>query len=912
MPTRLLVPRGGILAVLAFSVWAMPAGPVRGAVPLTAADESLLDDIERTAFRFFQEQAHPRTGLVRDRARADGSESTGKASIASSGYSFSAWVIATERGWADRAAAVERLRTKLRFLVNEAPRRHGFFYHFMEMDTGARAWKCELSSMDSALLYAGAIVAREYFADPEITALVNRLLGDVDWNWFLNDGQQVALGWHDETGFSRYRWDHYSEHVLMSFLALGVSAKPLPASYWHAWSRKPLGRYAGYVYLQEPPLFVHQFPQAYLDLRDKRDATMDYFRNSQLATLAQRQMSIDLKPEFPLWGENLWGLAASDSATGYKAWGGPPRTLRFNALDGTVVPCAPAGSLPFEPEKTLVVLRNLMSTYGDRIWKRYGFVDAFNPHNGWVNADVIGIDQGVTMLQAENLRTGLIHRLFMQAPEVKLGMQKAGFVSTSREVGREGEAQLRRLASSAWQSLQTQPAERGLQITAALAAHRLGLIGAAEAAATIKEWVDAPAPASLQATGLFAAGLIAVRQALPALEAGATAALARLQWDAPAANEKLGSAARLAAFLAIGAGARPVADWTSLDRSTQAIGGVHVLAPADAAGAVVPGLWLEERAILSGASRSQLAYSRLSRAADASPAALDFALLLGEFPVETFARRASSSTLLTSLPGEPDAQAALLISIANLLEHDCVREWFGRDAVVKAARIAIAEFQEAAFSPGRTSVLAQRELAGPLILPAQRAAIAVSAALPPEQWQWHRVAGMEFKDSLADVRPEDAPVEMSFAFAWDASALHFRAKVIDEPRGYSLARERNRVVEIYVDPPRDGLVWLGAGDYQFAFLRAHHWELRNAAEATEFFHGAASAGKVTPTEDGYLVEGSIPWSTLGLHPVAGLRIGVSPALIAEGTKEWEAALKLNWSYVRLDETRARLGVLTLQ
>ena len=142
----------------------------------------------------------------------------------------------------------------------------------MEMDTGARAWTCELSSIDSSLLYAGAIVAREYFADPEITALVNRLLGDVDWNWFRNGGQLISLGWHDETGFSRYRWNKYSEHVLMSFLALGLSPRPLEADYWRSWERTPIGRYQDFVYLQESPLFVHQFPQAFLDLRNRRDA----------------------------------------------------------------------------------------------------------------------------------------------------------------------------------------------------------------------------------------------------------------------------------------------------------------------------------------------------------------------------------------------------------------------------------------------------------------------------------------------------------------------------------------------------------------------------------------------------------------------------------------------------------------
>lgn len=290
------------------------AGEGNAFVSLTAADQRLLEDLESTAFLFFKEQSHPATGLVRDRARADGSPNEGKASIAASAFSFGAWIIATERGWVTRDEALSRIRLKLRFLAEKAPRRHGFFYHFMEMDTGARAWTCELSSIDSALLYAGMLLAREYFADDEVATLVSKLLGDIDWEWFRNDGQLVSLSWHDETGFSRHRWNNYSEHILMSFLALGISAHPLGADYWQLWRRAPLGRYGDYTYLQVPPLFVNQFPQAFLDLRDRRDAYADYFHNATLATLAQRQFSLDLRSEFPLWSENLWGLTSSDSA----------------------------------------------------------------------------------------------------------------------------------------------------------------------------------------------------------------------------------------------------------------------------------------------------------------------------------------------------------------------------------------------------------------------------------------------------------------------------------------------------------------------------------------------------------------------------------------------------------------------
>ncbi|MBI2515539.1 MAG: hypothetical protein HYV95_01365 [Opitutae bacterium] len=889
--TSLLGVVGCAALFLSPALRAAPVSEPHPRIVLSAADEALLDDIERTAFKFFQEQTHPRTGLVRDRARADGSESVGKASIASSGYSFSAWVIATERGWVDRAAAVERVRMKLRFLVNEAQRHHGFFYHFMEMDTGKRAWQCELSSMDSALVYAGAIVAREYFADPEITALVNRMLGDVDWNWFLNDGQLVSLGWHDETGFSRYRWDRYSEHVLMSFLALGVSSKPLPAAYWHAWERKPLGHYADFVYVQEPPLFVHQFPQAYLDLRGRRDAEMDYFRNSQLATLAQRQMSIDLKPEFPLWSENLWGLAASDSATGYKAWGGPPRTLRFNALDGTIVPCAPAGSLPFEPEKTLVVLRYLKSTYGDRIWKRYGFVDAFNPHNGWVNADVIGIDQGISILQAENLRTGLIWKLFMQSPEAKLSLTKAGFLSYARGLDHDQQTEALARARSAWQALLTRPAPPGLQLTALLAAQQLGFV-------TGNELLDAARPllAAGGSDATYAAALITLRQMVPALAAEATRLLEAFAWQSlPAAEPTLGAASRLGVFLQIAEGRRPASDWSKLTRTTQPVGPVHVLAPADAAGAVLPGLWLDERSILSGASAAQLAYASLvGPGAPASP--LLPVLQLDQFPREALA---APARLLST----PEAAAAYLIAAANLLGDDSVRAAFQKDRLVQAGRTAIAEFAAAAFGPN-TSVYAQRELAGAQTLKPQRSAVAVAASLPRAQWDWQTVAGMEFKDSNADIRPGDAPLSFRFAVTWDATALHFHAEVTDSPPGYNVPPVRNRLIELYIDPDGDGLVWTGPKDYQFTY--------RVGVGAKEHFNHVPCDALITPTADGYTVEASIPWASIGLTPKPGLEFGLTPAAITEGVKEWDAMLKLNWSYSTPLPGEFRLGRIRLQ
>lgn len=878
---------------------------------LSAADHALLEDLERTAHLFFAEQAHPETGLVRDRARADGSPSAGKASIAASGFAFSSWVIAVERGWAPRDEAVTVLRRKLRFLLEKAPRHHGFFYHFMESATGERAWKCEVSSIDSALMFSGAIVAREYFRDPEITALVNRLLADVDWGWFRGDGEQVLLSWHDETGFSRYRWGNFSEHLLMSFLALGISERPVEPGYWYAWERTPVGRHGDFVYLQEPPLFIYQFPQAYMDLRDRRDGTVDLFHNARLATLAQRDFSVGLRAEFPTWGEHLWGITASDSVTGYKAWGGPPRTHNFNALDGTIVPCAAAGSLIFTPRESLTVLHHLRTAWGDRIWKRYGFVDAFNPETGWINEDVIGIDLGISQLQAENLRTGLIHRLFMQAPESQAALRKAGFLSTRRQLNLAEQDQVRAAARVAWAALQEQAASPGLQLTALVAAQRLGLMSGMELRREAEALLVARAPAGGPALAQYVAAVLGVRQWLPDLAAKATARLDELDWSALAeAGGALASVNRLGLFLQIARGLHPAAAWAGLARDTEARLPVHVLAPVSLEGAVLPGLWLDESAILSGASAAQLAFSGLYGGSAGAADALTLALWLEHFAGETLERQGAALAGAAGTGGA-DGRAALLIAAANLLTGDSLRADFQRDPLVRAGRAAIPEFTEAAFGPN-TSLYAQRELAGRRPAPERRQTIARRAGTPRESWDWQEVAGLQFKDSVADVRAGDAPIAMRFAFAWDETALQFHAEVVDTPAGYAVPPIRNRFVELFIDPALDGLAWFGPDDYQFAFVQHHTFLRPPPGAALEHFHGARATTEITPTAEGYRIAATIPWASLRLEPRAGLEVGASAAVISEGTKEWEAALKLNWSYFRQDGMRARLGLLRLE
>lgn len=403
-----------------------PALPAESRGLISRADDQFLEDLERTTFRFFDECAHPQTGLVKDRTRADGNDDREIASIAATGFGLTALCIAAQRGWLSREQARERALRTLKFLWNTLPQEHGFFYHFVNWRTGDRLWKCELSSIDTALLLAGVLTCREYFAYPEIRSLAKALYDRVDWQWMADGSAILRMGWKPESGFLDSSWHAYSEHMLLYLLAIGADQHALSPNSWRAWSR-PEVEYGGYRYVSvEAPLFIHQFSHAWFDFRGVHDEFLDYFANSVTATRAHRQFCLDLHREFPQFGEDLWGITSSDSIKGYVGWGGPPRQ---GPLDGTLVPCAVAGSLPFLPGESLRCLRNMRLRFGERAWRRYGFVDAFNPATGWYNPDVIGIDEGITLLMAENLRNGFVWRTFMRNPEARRAMRLAGFVA---------------------------------------------------------------------------------------------------------------------------------------------------------------------------------------------------------------------------------------------------------------------------------------------------------------------------------------------------------------------------------------------------------------------------------------------------------------------------------------------------
>lgn len=406
-------------------VYADPAS-TPGKTVFTAEDEKFLDDLERRGIQFYLDGQDPVTGLMPDRSKADGSKPGDVASTASVGFGLTAMCVGVERGWLSRDEAYDRSMRVLKFLRDKAPQERGHFYHFLKMSTGEREWKSEVSNIDTALLMAGVLTVAEYFPGTELSKLAHELYDRVDWGWLMQPDGTLSMGWKPESGFIKAKWDHYSEGApLILLLAMGSKTHPLPPEVWQKWRRTPTYTYAGLTYMQCPPLFTHQFPQCWFDLRNLRDDYADYFRNAQLATIAQRQWTIDeLSRKFPAYGPEIWGLTASDWEKGYTAWGGPPQQ---GDIDGTVVPCAPAGSLAFEPRICLDALMAMKREYGDKGYLKYGFVDAFNPNKDWYNPDVIGIDVGPTVLMAENARSGFVWKTFMSSPAAQKGLKAAGF-----------------------------------------------------------------------------------------------------------------------------------------------------------------------------------------------------------------------------------------------------------------------------------------------------------------------------------------------------------------------------------------------------------------------------------------------------------------------------------------------------
>jgi len=453
-----------ILPVLLFTVCQQPQTQTRqlafnslGKVnyPLTKDDELMLDSIQQKTFLFFLNEHHPEWGIVKDRAAG-----WAPSSIAATGFGIPSLAIGVERNWITREQAAQITLNMLNFFMNSDQSGDkngigykGFYYHFLRMDTGKREWNCELSSIDTGILMMGIIFARNYYSsgneiEKQIRLLAGKLIDRIDWDFMQMPAtgkfaSTISMGWTPEKGLHDFGWSGYNEALLLYVLAAGSGMENAEQSYqsWlstYKWDTP----YKGLSHAAFPPLFGHQFTQAFIDCRSLVDPYMkekgiDYFENSRRATYVQRQYAMDNPHGWVGYDSLCWGVTASDGPTekynyddkkflGYAGRGtsGPD----FNYFDdGTIAPYGPLSSLPFAPEIVLPTTKSLIYKYGGKLWGKYGFYDSFNLTAQWVDDDYIGIDQGPMLIMIENFRTGLVWNYMMKDPVIQKGLNRLGF-----------------------------------------------------------------------------------------------------------------------------------------------------------------------------------------------------------------------------------------------------------------------------------------------------------------------------------------------------------------------------------------------------------------------------------------------------------------------------------------------------
>jgi hypothetical protein len=482
MVQRFTTLAAGALALAAGALAATPAHAQTQAQPakvpaLYTANAALLDDLSERTFRFFWDTANPANGIVPDRY-----PTPSFGSIAAVGFGLTAYTIGVDRGYITRAQAVERVLTTLRFF-HDAPQGSaeqgmtgykGFFYHFLDMKSGARSSNCELSTVDTALLLGGVLHVQSYFTGSDAKeAEIRRLAGDiykrVDWTWAASSRPNaVALAWDPKAGLSSYDWKGYNEAMLVYVLGIGSPTHPLPGAAWKDWTStypRSWGTVYGQEHLAFAPQFGHQYSQLWIDFRGIQDEFMrrhglDYFENSRRASYAQQAYAIANPEACKGYGAKMWGVTASDGPEDIVIDDGG-RKRKFISYAGrgmghyddcTMAPTGAAASIAFAPEIAIPAIAYMRSEYGSQIYGRYGFLDAFNPtfdfdvkvkHGrrmpgfGWVDTDYLGIDQGPIVGMIANYRDDAVWRVMRTNPYIRAGLVKAGFTGGWLE-GKQG------------------------------------------------------------------------------------------------------------------------------------------------------------------------------------------------------------------------------------------------------------------------------------------------------------------------------------------------------------------------------------------------------------------------------------------------------------------------------------------
>lgn len=417
------------------------------------SDEQMLLKLQRDTFKYFLHYANPDNGLI-----ADNSGDDAPCSITAVGLALTSYPVAVERGYLSREEAVTKCLATLRFFWHsphgpepDATGYKGFYYHFLDMDSGRRHNQSELSTIDTTFLIAGALTAGQYFdrensEEREIRALADELYSRVDWQWACDGGRLVSMAWWPESGFHEKRWSGYNEALLLYVLGLASPAHHLPADSYDAWTETYAWQtHFGIECLYAPPMFIHQLSHAWIDFRGIQDAYMrqrsiDYFVNSRRATLIQQRYAIENPNNFGGYGEWSWGITASDGpgeivkvvdGVERRFWGYMARGASGGPDDGTLAPWGVVASLPFAPEIVLPTI-NYFNRHYPHMVSDFGFKCSFNPtfpdgSHGWVSQGYYGLDQGPIVVMIENAFTGLVWRLMRRCPYIVAGLRRAGF-----------------------------------------------------------------------------------------------------------------------------------------------------------------------------------------------------------------------------------------------------------------------------------------------------------------------------------------------------------------------------------------------------------------------------------------------------------------------------------------------------
>ena len=404
-------------------------------------DAQLLEQIQRQTFRFFWEGADPTTALAPDRRKTRDTAPDDLVTIGGSGFGVMAIIVAVERGWVTRAAALERLHRMLDFLFR-ARCYHGVFSHFMNARSGETIPLTRKDDggdlVETSFLCMGLLCARQYFNrdTPTEAGLRGRITGlwqEVEWNWHTQGGRnQLYWHWSPNNGWAMDHEIHGWDECLVTYL-LAVSSPRYgvePVVYHRGYAsgqhfRNGKAYYGIDLPLGMPyggPLFFAQYSFCGIDPRGLKDRYADYWEQNVRHVRINRAHCIANPLKFKGYGANCWGLTASDDAGGY-------RSHTPDSDNGTITPTAALASLPYAPREVLQTLRHFLTTYAEKIWGRYGFVDAFCESRNWYADTFLAIDQGPIIIMMENHRSGLLWKLFMSVPEIQAGLRKLDFTS---------------------------------------------------------------------------------------------------------------------------------------------------------------------------------------------------------------------------------------------------------------------------------------------------------------------------------------------------------------------------------------------------------------------------------------------------------------------------------------------------